>query len=125
MSHGVKSFILGDVESGIDYWRSMNPVDARRLSFLAHKVEMYFPDQVLEDPRYQALLEEMGMGINWQRHLMESVQSMAPVTGINLNPESLNAYETRTLLIKNNLWDHFQITYPHQNEGLQIAIPEG
>lgn len=114
LSHGIKSFILGDLESGVSYWRFLDSADARRLSMLAHKVEMYFPDSVLEDPRYHELLEELGIGISWQRHLMESVQSMSSITGVNLNPQSVEAFETQTLLIKNNLWDHSQITYPDQ-----------
>ena len=124
MSHGVKSFILGDIESGISYWRSLSPADWRRLSFMAHKVEMYFPDHVLMDSRYQDMLEELDLGISWQRQLMEGVNAMSSVTGITLSPSSLSAYESNVFMSQNNLWDHSQVLYPNRGEG-PISLPPG
>lgn len=114
LSQGVKSFILGDIETGISSWRSLRPADWRRLSIIAHKVEMYFPDHILMDPRYQDTLEELGLGISWQRQLIEGVQAMSSVTGVNPSPSSMSAYETNTFLIENNLWDHSQVPYPNR-----------
>lgn len=123
LSHGVKSFILGDIESGISYWQSLSPADWRRLSVMAHKVEMYFPDHVLVDPRYLDLLEDLDLGISWQRQLMEGVQAMSSVTNVNLSPQSLSAYESNVFLSENNLWDHSRVLYPNRGEGSNTLPP--
>ena len=122
LSHGGKSFILGDVGKGIAYWRSLSPADTRRLSIMGHKVELYFPEHVLKDPAYQALLEELGMGISWQRHLMDSLREMSQVTGIGLSPLSTAAYESNVFLSENNLWGHAQIAYPNRDESLSLTM---
>ncbi len=115
LSHGVKSFMEGDIESGINYWQQLTAADIRRLTILAHKVEMYFPDSVVADERYQALLEELNMGLSWQRQLMESIAEMQPVTGIALHAASSAAYEKGEFLARNNLWDHSRIDYPDRD----------
>jgi DNA-binding winged helix-turn-helix (wHTH) protein/TolB-like protein len=114
LAFGIKSFIRGNLEEGIDYWRSLSPVDARRLSMMAHKVEMYFPSSVIEDADYQHLLDELGLGLSWQRRLMEGVQQMAPLTGVGLGKISQQAYANNQFLIENNLWDHSAIAYPNR-----------
>lgn len=115
LSHGVKSFIEGDIDSGIAYWQQLTAADIRRLAILAHKMEMYFPDEVVADMRYQALLEELNMGLSWQRQLMESIAEMQPVTGIGLHAASSAAYERGEFLARNNLWDHDRIDYPDRD----------
>jgi DNA-binding winged helix-turn-helix (wHTH) protein/TolB-like protein len=124
LSHGAKSLILGDIGSGIDYWRSLSSADLRRLAAMAHKIEMYFPDSVLADSRYHALLEELDLGITWQRQLMEGVQAMSSVTGVSLNSQSRSHYENYEFLTENNLWDHSQIYYPNRGQILRTPQPE-
>lgn len=124
LSHGAKSFIRGDIDAGVDYWQALSPADLRRLAVMAHKIELYFPDSVLVDSRYQGLLEKLDLGISWQRQLMEGVQAMSPVTGINLSSQSRSHYENNKYLAENNLWDHSQILYPNRGEVLSISQPD-
>ncbi|MCG8416300.1 MAG: winged helix-turn-helix domain-containing protein [Pseudomonadales bacterium] len=115
LSHGARSFIMGDVQSGVTYWSSLSASDLRRLSLLLYKIEMFFPALVLSDPRYLALLEDLDMGLSWQRRLMEGVQEMSSVTGVGLHPDSLSSYESNEFLMNNNAWDHASIDYPNRN----------
>ncbi|MDP2348399.1 MAG: winged helix-turn-helix domain-containing protein [Gammaproteobacteria bacterium] len=101
---GALSFMLGDVETGVAFWRDLAPPQKRRLFNVTHSAEKYFPQRVLEDPRYQALLEELGLGKSWQRQLMEGVMEMESVTGVALHEQSRKAYESDTFMSRNNLW---------------------
>ncbi len=122
---GVKRFIRGDIEGGTEYWKTLSPVDTRRLSMMAHKVEMYFPARIIEDPRYQELLDELGLGLRWQRRLMEGLREMTPVTGVELSAKSAEAYAENRFIVENNLWDHSTIDYPNRDgklPGLRQAV---
>lgn len=101
---GALSFMLGDVETGVAFWRSIPPLQKRRLFNVTHGAEKYFPDAVLEDPRYQAVLEELDFGISWQRRLMEGVIAMEAVTGVSLSASARSAYESGSFMPRNNLW---------------------
>ena len=101
---GALSFMLGDVETGVTFWRSIPPLQKRRLFNVTHGAEKYFPDAVLEDPRYQSVLEELDFGISWQRRLMEGVIAMEAVTGVSLSESAAKAYESGTFMSRNNLW---------------------
>jgi DNA-binding winged helix-turn-helix (wHTH) protein/TolB-like protein len=101
---GALSFMLGDVETGVAFWRSIPPLQKRRLFNVTHGAEKYFPDAVLEDPRYQSVLEELDFGISWQRRLMEGVIAMEAVTGVSLSESAAKAYESGTFMSRNNLW---------------------
>jgi len=107
-NNGALSFMLGDIDRGIEYWSQLQPVQLRRLYNMAQVSEKLFPDRVLESPRYHALLDQLGPGIQWQRRLMEGVTAMASVTGVELSPESRAAYQNQYLMIRNNLWDNQQ-----------------
>jgi len=113
-SHGAKRFILGDIEGGIALWKNLNAAETRRLYNFIDNTEIFFPPSVTQDSRYQNLLDEIGVGISWQRHLMESVMEMSSITGVELNEKSRAAYESNTFMSRNNLWDHNAITYPHR-----------
>jgi hypothetical protein len=102
--------MLGDVETGISLWRNLTAIQKRRLFNVTHAAEKYFPDSVLEDPRYQALLEEVGLGKSWQRQLMEGIMATESVTGVGLSEKSRQAYESNTFLSRNNLWTPEQWT---------------
>ncbi len=103
-NNGALSFMLGDIDRGIAYWSQLRPVQLRRLYNMAQVSEKLFPDRVLESPRYHALLDQLGPGIQWQRRLMEGVTSMASITGVELSPVSRAAYNNQYLMIRNNLW---------------------
>lgn len=103
---GSLSFMLGDIDSGIEYWRSIPPLQKRRLFNVTHSAEKYFPATVLNDPRYQALLEELNFGKQWQRQLMEGVMEMGPVLGVHLSDKAQAAYDSNTFMSRNDLWTH-------------------
>ena len=113
-SHGVKHFILGDIEGGIALWRNLNASETRRLYNFIDNTEIFFPKSVSHDPRYLALLDELGVGKNWQRHLMKAVNEMSSMTGVKLSAKSQAAYDANVFMSRNNLWDHDSITYPHR-----------
>jgi DNA-binding winged helix-turn-helix (wHTH) protein/TolB-like protein len=107
-NNGVLAFMLGDVDTGAKFWRSLRPVQKRRLVNIVYASEKFFPDQVLDSPDYQALLEELDVGISWQRTLMEGVMAMESVTGISLSEKSRAAYENQEFMGRNNLWTEDQ-----------------
>ncbi|MCW8193628.1 hypothetical protein F6455_02360 [Proteobacteria bacterium 005FR1] len=103
-NNGVMSFVLGDVENGMKFWRGLAPVQMRRLFNVVHSSEKFFPEAVLFDPRYQALLEELGTGKSWQRRLMKGVLEMESVTGVTLSPQARKVYDEGVFMVRNDLW---------------------
>ncbi len=103
-NNGVLSFMLGDIDKGVYYWSKLKPVQMRRLFNVVHSSEKFFASNVLENPRYEALLESLGAGKTWQRQLMEGLIAMEPITGIGLSEKSLRAYQSDTFMARNNLW---------------------
>lgn len=101
---GALSFMLGDVETGVALWRNIPPLQKRRLFNVTHGAEKYFPQAVLEDPRYQDVLESLDFGISWQRRLMEGVMVMESVTGVSLSESARQAYDAGRFMSRNNLW---------------------
>jgi DNA-binding winged helix-turn-helix (wHTH) protein/TolB-like protein len=103
-NNGVLAFMVGDIARGVHYWQNLQPVHLRRLFNVTHAAEKYFPDRVLRSPEYQALLDSLGAGLDWQRRLMEGVMAMESVTGVGLSRRSQEAYDEQRLMITNNLW---------------------
>lgn len=103
-NNGALAFMAGDIERGVHYWQNLQPVHLRRLFNVAHMAERYFPDEVLFSQEYQALLESLGAGLDWQRRLMEGVMAMEAVTGVGLSRHAREAYDNRRMMMKNNLW---------------------
>lgn len=101
---GALSFMLGDINTGTEYWRNIPPLQKRRLFNVAHSAEKYFPAAVLEDPRYEAVLEELNFGKQWQRQLMEGVMAMQDTLGVELSERARAAYESNTFMTHNDLW---------------------
>ena len=108
---GAKAFILGDIDTGVQKWSNLNASETRRLFSWLSYVRIFFPEEVVKSERYAQLLDELGIGISWQRHLMESVAEMSSVTGIELSDKSTAAYAADTRFTRNNLWDHSDICY--------------
>ncbi|MEX1198608.1 MAG: hypothetical protein WEB57_12205 [Pseudohongiellaceae bacterium] len=103
-NNGTVSFMVGDMEKGAQYWSNLEPGQLRRLIDVVHANEYFFPDHVLDSDFYQGLLESLDAGKTWQRTLMEGVMAMAPITGVDLHPQSRAAYEEGRFMIRNNLW---------------------
>ena len=103
-NNGAIAFMLGDIDLGVHYWSKISGVRMRRLFNVAHSSEKFFARGVIEDPRYQDVLERLGAGKSWQRQLMEGIMAMEPVTGVKLSPAAQEAFENNTMLIRNTLW---------------------
>ena len=82
---GVTHFIVGDVEYGIAAWRraqgSNSRKAARALIYAVH-AESCYTATVVNDPRYQDVLDELGIGGQWTAYLRAKVAELAPITGI-------------------------------------------
>jgi DNA-binding winged helix-turn-helix (wHTH) protein/tetratricopeptide (TPR) repeat protein len=82
---GVTHFTLGDVESGVDAWRRTLGSNSRSklgsFSYAVH-AETCYTEAVIDDPRYQDVLDEVGVGRQWSAYLIEKVAELAPITGI-------------------------------------------
>ena len=107
-SKGALSFMLSDIDKGVQYWRNIPPLQRRRLFNATHQIEIYFPPTVLDDPRYAALLDELNFGKRWQRTLMEGVMEMEDVLGVTLSEKARAAYEANELMVRNDLWTEDQ-----------------
>ena len=105
---GALSFMLGDINTGTEYWRNIPPLQKRRLFNVTHSAEKYFPSAVLEDPRYEAVLEELSFGKQWQRQLMEGVMAMQESLGVSLSMRARAAYESNSFMTHNDLWSEEQ-----------------
>ena len=68
--------LLGDVERGVEQMRQM-PTDMLRWD-----MDHSLPPEVVADPRYHAVLEELGVGDSWRQYLIKKVKEMEPHTGI-------------------------------------------
>jgi hypothetical protein len=96
---GVTHFILGDVESGVAAWRrvhgSNSPHATRALIYAVH-AESCYSATVVNDARYQDVLDELGIGRRWTAYLREKVAELAPITGIEPDdPSPQMVYLTR------------------------------
>lgn len=105
---GALSFMLGDIDTGTEFWRAIPPLQKRRLFNVAHSAEKFFPAEVLLDPRYEAVLEELNFGKQWQRQLMEGVMAMQGILGVSLSEPARAAYESNTFMTHNDLWSEEQ-----------------
>lgn len=79
---GHRCFNPGDVECGVRYWSHTEPIWLRMSWEFNPGVEATFSPNVVADPRYQALLESLGIGRSWRAYMRELARELAPVTGI-------------------------------------------
>ncbi|MCI5107194.1 MAG: hypothetical protein MRY76_10810, partial [Pseudomonadales bacterium] len=103
-SNGVLAFMLGDFETGKEFWSDLQPIQKRRLRNIAYAVEKFFPQEILDSDCYQDMLEELDVGKSWQHSLMRGVMEMEAVTGVSLSEEARLALEEDRLMSRNNLW---------------------
>ncbi|MCW8195937.1 hypothetical protein F6455_14170 [Proteobacteria bacterium 005FR1] len=117
-NNGVLSFMMGDLQSGVNYWRNLTRIDKRKLLTRLHAIEIFFPAWVLQEEAYTNLLEQQDVGKSWQRRLMEGVLEMSDVTGIELDPQSRTAYEKDKFMQHNNAW-RAASSKPHESRSAE------
>ena len=82
LSRGRIYFMLGDVEKGVEDWAQVEPqLRFFLVQFLA-MFESFHADNVVSDPKYQALLDRFNLGSNWRHMLLQSAHDLADATGI-------------------------------------------
>ena len=74
--------MVGDVEAGLADLRRMDAAMRRRFYDIWPDIEHWFPKSVIDDPRYQAYLDERGIGRAWTAQLRERAAQLTPITGI-------------------------------------------
>jgi len=82
MMRGTIYFTLGDVEQGISAWRNMESGLFHLLWQYQSNIETKFDQTVLDDPRYQALMNDFGLGKRWHAYLHDQTKELADITGI-------------------------------------------
>ncbi len=94
-ARGIALLMLGDVESGVAAWREMGPA-LREMAFMyTVNVEYFYPSAVVTDARYQAYLEEFGIGRRWTNYLRDRVAELAPIAGISPSGSMPQVVRTR------------------------------
>ena len=74
--------MLGDVERGVGQLRQMNQTERYFWALHRSLLDQWLPPEVVADPRYGAVLEELGIGDSWRQFLIQKVKEMEPHTGI-------------------------------------------
>jgi DNA-binding winged helix-turn-helix (wHTH) protein/tetratricopeptide (TPR) repeat protein len=80
-------FILGEVECGIRFWHELEPAFLPLFWWFLPVNESYYPMEVLTDARYQAMLEQLGIGKTWRAYMRERASEMSQVTGIEVSKD--------------------------------------
>jgi len=81
---GIACFVVGDIECGIKYWREMEQAFLPILWQFLPSSEVHFAAGVIEDVRYQALLEQLGIGRKWREYMRAKASELTSVTGIEV-----------------------------------------
>ena len=84
MGRGHIAFLLGEVHSGIDYWRHLSPPEMAAVTGSLQTMEVHYGTLVTGHPDYTAFKERLGMGDGWKAYLATKVRELEPVTGIGL-----------------------------------------
>ncbi len=74
--------MLGDVERGVEHLRQINETMRGLLAVGRSLWDRGLSPEVVADPRYRAVFEELGIGDSWREYLIEKVKEMEPHTGI-------------------------------------------
>ncbi len=77
-------FLLGDIDEGVRAWRRVEATFLRLWWSHGPCNEAYYARAVVRDPRYQALLEQLGIGKTWRAYTRRQAQALAQVTGIEV-----------------------------------------
>ncbi len=81
---GAVSFILGDVAAGVGYWREIEPASLPRWWDYITGIEWYWAPGVVDNPHYQALLDELGFGRRWRAYMRSKAAELTSITGIEV-----------------------------------------
>jgi DNA-binding winged helix-turn-helix (wHTH) protein/tetratricopeptide (TPR) repeat protein len=81
-TRGWLCFAVGDVECGVRYWRDMEAAFLPLQWLATPEEEQYWAPGVVEDARYQSLLDELGVGKKWRAYMRAHAAEIAPVTGV-------------------------------------------
>jgi len=82
MDRGFAYFVLGEIDEGARAWRALEPRFLQYLwSYLAN-MQTYFDPRVVRDPRFQTMLDELGVGPRWRAYLGHKISELAEATGI-------------------------------------------
>ena len=83
-NRGVISFILGDIDAGVRYWHEIEPGFLPLLWQFNTANEWFWAPGVVEDSRYQMLLNDLGFGSRWRAYMRTHVAELMPITGVEL-----------------------------------------
>ncbi len=75
-------FMVADVECGVRSLQRIEPTFLQLFWVFVPCDESHYPRSVIDDPRYQAALEEVGIGRTWRAYMRQQAQELASVTGI-------------------------------------------
>lgn len=81
---GIVSFILGDVDGGVRYWRRIEPTALALQWQSIGTQEPFWAKGVTNDPRYQTLLDELDIGKKWRSYVRRNAAELAAITGVKL-----------------------------------------
>ena len=82
LTKGITYFIVNDVEKGIAAWREMEAGLFHLVWHYYASWESFFDPHVLDNPGYQALMEDFGLGKRWRAYLLAQTTQLADITGI-------------------------------------------
>lgn len=102
-TRGEVCFVLGDVECGVRYWRDLEAAYLPLIWTFLSSMEVFYADGVVEDPRYQALLDELGVGQDWRACVRRTVVGLEPLTGIGL-VQLAGSDETQAISASPDCW---------------------
>ncbi len=84
VARGNACFALGDVERGVGFWRNIEPAFLPLLWQFNTYQEWFMAPGVAADPRYQALLDELGIGRRWRAYMRMKAAELTPITGVEV-----------------------------------------
>ena len=81
-ARGEACFIMGDVPCGVHFWRAIEPGYLRQKWQYNQQDEAIWAKGVVDDPRYQALLDDLGIGSKWRSYMRATAAELTPVLGL-------------------------------------------
>ncbi len=84
---GRVAFMRGDVDDGVRHWRELEVAYAPLIWQFLAEFEHYFAPGVVNDRRYMALLDELGLGPAWTETLRHGFNEIAVVYGLPEIPD--------------------------------------
>ena len=82
INRGIACLMVGDVERGVRFWREIEPTFAPLLWRFTPQFEHVWAPSVFADARYQDMLNDLGIGWRWKRHVWDRAKELRAVTEI-------------------------------------------